>query len=67
MVENQHAKRVIGVLIVLDIIVVLFPTLHWSLTSGSPTMSVAYVLGSAVWVVLSLFVMAALDKKQKES
>lgn len=67
MVENQLAHRATQVLIVLNIFVVLFPPLHWSLASGSPSVSLAYVLGSAAWVVLSLFVMAALDKKLKES
>jgi hypothetical protein len=67
MVDNQRVNRVIGVLIALDIVIVLFPLFHWSLASGSPAMSVAYVGGSAVWVVLSLFVMAALDQKRGEA
>lgn len=67
MVDNQRVNRVIGVLIALDIVIVLFPLFHWSMANGSTVISVAYVVGSAVWVVLSLFVMAALDQKRKDA
>lgn len=64
--KNQIAKRVTLFLIVLDIFIVLFPPLHWSLAAGNRSISVGYTIGSATLVVLSLFVMAALNRSQKE-
>jgi hypothetical protein len=64
--KNQLAKRVTLFLIVLNIFIVLFPPLHWSLAAGNPPISVTYTIGSAVLVVVSLFVMAALNGSQKE-
>lgn len=66
-VKNQSAKRITNSLVIFDIFIVLFPPLHWTLAAGNTPVSLAYTIGSATLVMLSIFVMAALNRSQKEA
>jgi len=53
--------------LVIDVLLALFPPLHWWVSSDSPGPPLLYFVGSSGLIVASLFLLAALAPRDRDT
>ena len=62
----RRRSAVIAVLAIVDFVVLLFPPIHWALRPGDAAGSIAYFIGSGVFVTITIVLFAVLDPEKGE-
>ena len=62
----RNRSRIAAAVLVLNALLMLFPPLYWAASGHGPAFAIAYVVGTPIVALISLFVLFATQREEAQ-